>query len=162
MSSLVAAGNLKVSAFAWVQAQQFRKNAEQLLADSRRPMISTTGMFLLAYECIHTACVGYLFAHGLAPDNGPGHRQNLLELALNELDIPETECDEALDAHRTRNELTYRKPAPPVSHQEATDLVAIAQRVMTQARVKLPDWFDDGTPPAPPAVPVLVPAPKKS
>jgi hypothetical protein len=85
-----------------------------------------------------------------------------LEVALNELDIPETECDEALDAHRTRNELTYRKPAPPVSHQEATDLVAIAQRVMTQARVKLPDWFDDGTPPAPPAVPVPVPAPKKS
>ena len=143
MTTLQNIGDLVATPFAWLQVQQFRKNAEAYLADSSRPNLSGSSVFLLAYECIHAASVGYLYAHGLAPAKGPGHRQQVLQLALQELGVPREEIDEVDAAHARRNETTYRSPAPPVSMQAAKDLAAIARRVLQVAKAELPDWFRD-------------------
>jgi hypothetical protein len=112
--------------------------------DGRSQAIVHPGsVFLLAYESIHAVCLGYLYCHGLAPAKGPGHRQQVLALVLQELKLPQEEQGEVQEAHKRRNETTYRSPAPPVSKQDAANLLAIAGRVVQLAKANLPDWFVD-------------------
>jgi hypothetical protein len=143
MTNLLSVKDLIVTPFEWVQAQQFRRNGEDYLRDAKRLGVSSTGMFLLAYEAVHTICVGYIYAHGLAPTNGPGHRAKILHLALQELGLPTEEVYEVLAAHARRNETTYRAPAPPVSAATAKEMLSVAQNVLLKAKSTHPDWFDD-------------------
>jgi hypothetical protein len=129
--------------FQWNQAQQFRKNAEAFSADTGKPYLSNIGKFTLAYESIHTLCVGILYIHGLAPSKGPGHRATVIELATQELGLENEEQAEIGEAHARRNEISYRSPAPPVSKQSADDLAAIATKAMQKAKQRFPAWFID-------------------
>jgi hypothetical protein len=143
MAGILSTGDIVTTPFQWMQAQQFRKNAETMLMDAKKPAMHAGSVFLLSYESIHAACLGFLYCHGLAPAKGPGHRQQVLALVLQELQLPHEEQAEVLEAHKRRNETTYRSPAPPVSKQDAANLLAIATRVVLQAKANMPDWFID-------------------
>jgi len=46
-------------------------------------------------------------------------------------------------AHGRRNETTYRLPAPPVSNAQALEMLAVADRLVAFAELRIPDWFQD-------------------
>jgi len=143
LANLVRIRQLRDSAYEWVQLLQFRQNAEEYLAAAQAEGARPIAKFLLAYEAIHSLCIGYVYAHGLLPAEGPGHRETVLKLALQQLGGTPEEFAELDQAHRTRNEKTYRLPAPPVSGKTADELLALAQRLTSLAKAKLPDWFED-------------------
>lgn len=143
LANLVRIRQLRESAYEWVQLLQFRRNAAEYVAAAKAEGTRPVARFLLAYEAIHSLCIGYVYAHGLLPAEGQGHRETVLKLAVQQLGGTPEEFAELDQAHRTRAEKTYRLPAPPVSRKTADELLALAQRMMSLARAKLPEWFED-------------------
>lgn len=143
LANLVRIRQLRESAYEWAQLLQFRQNAAEYLAAAKAEGARPTARFLLAYEAIHSLCIGFVYAHGLLPADSPGHRETVLKLAVQQLGATSEEFAELDQAHRTRNEKTYRLPAPPVSGKTADELLALAERMTALAKAKLPEWFVD-------------------
>ncbi len=112
---------------------QYIANAEGMLADARRAANSPHGRFILAYEAIHCLAMAY-FNHHWTRFDGEGHRDRALKTFIQQIGL--NKYFAVIDrAHRTRNDKTYHRPAPPVDAATIatlTDLLAEALPLVTQ------------------------------
>jgi hypothetical protein len=143
IKAMLAKGTIKKADRNPAHIEEWISTAEAKLADARIEKLSPGSRFLLAYEGIYAISTAFMNHNGARMD-GEGHRNNLLQLAAQELGF----CSNANIAaiHRARNRTTYTDPIPPVNEKLSKLTTDVLELAVTAIRKLIPA-------PAPPPVP---------
>lgn len=138
--NLLATGGLDEALYSADDVRQWVANAETMLADARRPEVSTHSAFILTYEAFYSLALAVLMHHRVRAREGRGHRATPGQLMVPLLDL-EAALPGAgkviVQAQTNRNTSTYERPFPPVSRRQVADLLRVVEAALPRARALL-------------------------
>lgn len=122
IDNLIRIGTFKRTDYVMDDVRQYVIYAKEYLADAEKSE-TTRSRFLLAYEGMHSLSMAVLNRVGVRSEGSDGHRQTAFQAALMVIKVDEVRKGAStaiMGFHRTRNDITYHSPFPPMSEKVGT------------------------------------------
>lgn len=120
-------------------ALRLLSDAACCMHSARNTELSMVARFLMANEGIHALSMGVLYLHGVLPTGWIGHRAMAMQLACEQLQMPESLTHQILYANTHRELIAYGS-TEPVTSTELAELMTLADMLMEQVQYEYPEW----------------------
>lgn len=137
---LVWSGQLQIIRFNEYSAVKLLSNAMCCIQNAKCQDFGVLGRFFMVNEGIHSLSLGVVYLHGVLPTGLVGHRAMVMQIACENMRLPEHLTHEILYANTHRELIAYGS-TEPVADAELQSLMRLGDQMVDQARYAYPDWF---------------------
>jgi hypothetical protein len=134
-------GQLKLVQFDDYYAFRLLTGAVQSIHIARTQKISQVDRFDHAYAGMYALFCGCLYLHGLVPTVKVGHKELVVQLACEIIDMNINDRDTLTLVSRYFDDI-FKKGSDLIGTPQIDDMLALADCAITLARAKFPSWFD--------------------
>src|SRR5580692_10631070 len=128
----------KPQAVDWPQIGRFLESAERKLASARKIIaFDEEACLQQAYEAMLKASLAFMFSHGFRARSQPGHHIAIIDFVRARLDKKHAPLLTVFDRLRRKRNLALYDDTGFVSHHDAEEAIAAAQRYLDLLRADI-------------------------